>query len=663
MPATMHRVLAPIGRAVTLSLLLSGSILSSGVSAAAQSPNQGGTVMTDPAQAGAKFEAKPGHASAGGNASAADAAAHPAGQPAPGPAPAAIPPANPPAPSPSGQDKHAATDAPAPVAPAAPAVDVSKAALIKRGEYIAIASDCAPCHMAVGGTPYAGGLILNTPFGQMATPNITPDRETGIGNWTADQFYGVIHNGIGPGHQYIYPTMTFTSYTKMPREDVDALHAYLMSLPPVHAPRLPISLSFPFNIRLSLLGWRIMFFRANAYRNDDGKSAEWNRGAYLVEGPGHCGECHSPRNPLGGVINSRSLAGGRIDSFLAPNISSDPRWGIGNWSEDEIFTFLKTGAIAKGVVFGPMIDVVHESMAKMTDDDVHAIAFYLKRTPARVDKPTGILADAPAKLSLARGETIYAANCAQCHQANGMGVKHAIPNLAGNDAIRAHDPANAITAMLAGLEGQGTYGAMPRFGGALSDQDIADVSNYVRTAWNNAAPVNTSPATVRELRATAPVGVGGSIAARSFGCPKIGDGTVPGTLATEQDVDLLATADRSNLQNGITSVIAQIKKDNPDAAASDVVTALNAAYCPVVATRSDLTIAQKHEALIAFSDTAGQQFSRSSPADVSHVLVSAQLTPDVVAQLNQAAASAGLTPSAFIARQLSSGGKATGAGK
>ena len=442
--------------------------------------------------------------------------------------------------------------------------------------------------MAVGGTPYAGGLILNTPFGQMATPNITPDRATGIGSWTADQFYGVIHNGIGPGHQYIYPTMTFTSYTKMPRGDVDALHAYLMSLPPVHAPRLPISLSFPFNIRLSLLGWRMLFFRADTYKNNNAKSAQWNRGAYLVEGPGHCGECHSPRNALGGVIDSRSLAGGRIDSFLAPNISSDPRWGIGRWSEDEIFTFLKTGAIQKGVVFGPMIEVVHESMAHMTDDDVRAIAFYLKDTPPRVNKPTNILADKPAKLSIARGEALYTTNCSQCHQTNGMGVAKAIPNLAGNEAIRAYDPANAITPLLAGLEGQGTYGAMPRFGGALGDQDIADIANYIRTAWNNDSPANTHASTVRELRATAPVGIGGSIAARSFGCPKIGDGTVPGVMANEQEVALLAGSDQNNLQNGISGVMAMVKKDNPDATAGDVVTALTAAYCPVVATRGDL---------------------------------------------------------------------------
>ncbi len=196
MPATLHRVLAPLGRAATLSVLLTGGLCTS---ALAQSQAQGGTVPTDPAQAGQQFAAKPKQGpSAKGNASAADAAGHPAAQPAPGPAPAAVPPPNPPAPAPV-----AKTAASAPTAP----VNTADAAMIEHGRYVAIASDCAPCHMSVGGTPYAGGLILNTPFGQMATPNITPDKLTGIGSWSADQFYGVIHNGIGPGRQVIYPTM------------------------------------------------------------------------------------------------------------------------------------------------------------------------------------------------------------------------------------------------------------------------------------------------------------------------------------------------------------------------------------------------------------------------------------------------------------------------
>ncbi len=649
MPACLRRVIRPIRRAATLSLVISG--LAPGVlpgsTAFAQSPSQGRSVSTDPSQAGAQFKAKPGADAAHGNASAADAAAHPAAQPAPGPAPVAKPPPNPFGPAP---EQHAST-------PATP-MDASQVALVNKGRYIAIASDCAPCHMSVGGTPFAGGLILSTPFGQMATPNITPDKETGIGRWSADQFYGVIHNGIGPGHQYIYPTMTFTSYTKMPRADVDALFAYLKSLPPAHAPRLAVSLNFPFNIRLSLLGWRMLFFRASTYQADASKSDQWNRGAYLVQGPGHCGECHSPRNALGGVINSSSLAGGQVDSFLAPNISSDPRWGIGSWSEDEIVTFLRTGAIRKGVVFGPMIEVVHESMAKMTDDDVRAIAVYLKGTPPRVNRPPASAPQKLAEASIRRGQAVYATNCAQCHQENGNGAAGAIPNLAENDAVRAYDPTDAITPLLAGLEGQGKYGAMPRFGGSLSDQDIADAANYIRTAWNNGAPANATAAIVHGLRSTAPVGIGGSIAARDFGCPKIGEGTVPGSLATEQEVARLAGADRSNLQNGIAAVIALVKKDNPDAASGDVVTALNAAYCPVVANRTDLTRAQQRAALIAFSDMAGQQYARTSPADVSKVLVDTSLSPDAVAQIDQAAAAAGLSPSAFIAKQLSTGGKA-----
>ena len=371
--------------------------------------------------------------------------------------------------------------------------------LVARGHYVSIASDCMPCHTAAGGVPYAGGFILNTSFGQMATPNITPDKATGIGTWTEAQFYRVLHDGIGPGHRFIYPTMPFPSYTRMPRADVDALRAYLMSLPPAHAPRLPVMLRFPFNIRLSLIGWRLLYFRAGAYRNDPSKSARWNRGAYLVEGPGHCGECHSPRNALGGIVAHRRLAGGVVDGFLAPNITSDARWGIGAWSEAALVDFLSHGANARGVVFGPMVDVVHASLAKLTDDDVHAIAFYLKHTSPRPNQPTGMLPAEAARASIASGRTLYATNCAPCHQADGAGVTGAIPNLVGNDAIRADAATDAVMPILAGLAGEGDYGAMPRFG-ALSDVDIAEIANYIRAAWNNAAPANATPASVRALR-------------------------------------------------------------------------------------------------------------------------------------------------------------------
>ena len=646
--------------------------------ARAQKATEGNSLAPDPAQAAPATVAKPDQ-SAHGNAAAGPAAANAPPPLPPGEEPDAHPPANPPAPpkpatqQAAGARTSGAQPAGAQVAGAEPQgveagsstygpiltkpmpSDPAQAAMIRRGAYLVQAADCMPCHSAIGGRPYAGGLILNTPFGRMATPNITPDKQTGIGAWTEEQFWDVLHRGLGEHGKYIYPTMTYTSYTKMPRADVDAVHAYLMSLQPVHAPRLDVSLNFPFNIRESLLAWRLMFFRADYFKDDAAKSAKWNRGAYLVEGPGHCGECHSPRNVMGGIIDSRSLAGARIDSFWAPNISSDPRWGIGGWSEDEIVEFLQTGSTHKGVVFGPMSDVVHESMAHLTGDDVHAIAFYLKNTPARPGRPAPALSRAALGPSVERGHAVYSANCAQCHQESGMGVKGSIPNLAGNDAIRSDDPGNAVTPVLAGLEGQGNYGAMPRFGGALSDQQLADLANYIRTAWGNDAPANVTWSFVRDLRGTAPVGLGGSIAARTFGCPKIGEGTIPGALATEGDVTMLATSDGSNLQNGITGVIARVRRDNPDAASSDVVTALNAAYCPVVATRADLSREQKQATLIAFSNQAGRQFARLMPPDVSKVLVSTPLPPDAVAQINQAAAAAGMTPGAFIAKQLSGG--------
>ena len=671
MSASPHRTTARAPHATTigarpsrtvhglLSLLLAGAALIGTAplqDARAQHATQGNSLAPDPAQAAPANAARPDQ-SAHGNAAAGPAADNAPPPLPPGHQPDAHPPANPPAPTAS------ADAAPAPVAePASTAYgpiltqpmpsDAAKVALIRRGEYLVQAADCMPCHSAIGGRPYAGGLILKTPFGNMATPNITPDRATGIGAWTQEQFWNVLHRGLGEHDKYVYPTMTYTSYTKMPRADVDAVHAYLMSLQPIYAPRLDVSLNFPFNIRESLLVWRTLYFSPATFRPDPSKPAEWNRGAYLVEGPGHCGECHSPRDAMGGIINSRSLAGARIDSFWAPNISSDPHWGIGGWSEDELVEFLQTGSTHKGVVFGPMSDVVHESMAHLTADDVHAIAFYLKNTPPRSGRPGPALARAERVRSIARGQAVYLANCAQCHQPNGMGVKGAIPNLAGNAAISGDDPGNAITPVLAGLQGQGNYGGMPRFGGALGDRELADLANYIRTAWGNDASANATWSFVRDLRGTAAVGLGGSVVARAFDCPKIGDTTIPGALATEADVTMLATADHSNLQNGITGVIARVRHDNPDATSSDVVTTLTAAYCPVVATRGDLTQAEKRATLIAFSNQAGRQFARLNPPDVSKVLVTAPLPPEAAAQIDQAAAAAGMTPGAYIASKL-----------
>ncbi len=531
------------------------------------------------------------------------------------------------------------------------AVSPAEAALVRHGEYMTQAADCMPCHTRPGGTPYAGGLILNTPFGRMASPNITQDKQTGLGRWTETDFWNVLHNGKGPHlGEYIYPTMTYTSYTKLTRDDVHAMWSYMRTIKPVDAPRLPISLPFPFNIRPSLLGWQIMFMDRGTYRPDPHQSAEWNRGAYLVEGAGHCGECHTPRNALGGMLDGRSLAGAVVDGFLAPNISSDTRFGIGEWSEDEITDFLKHGNTARTVVFGPMSEVVHDSMAYMTDGDLHAIAVYLKSTPPR----HGTLID-PARdqrQSIARGSTLYAANCAQCHQADGRGVNDAIPNLAQNSVVIQRGSEDVIMPILVGLEGQGSYGAMPAFGGALSDRDIADVVNYVRTNWRNTTDASTTAATVAAIRADAPTGLGGSVEARRLGCGKIGDGTVPDTIATEDEVAIASWVAGGNAQNAILALAARAKRDNPSATPADVLATIVAAYCPVLANTPRIDAAEKRRRLADFAVQAGQQVALIYPQSTREVLVSAVVTPDMADTINQAAQSAHMTTQAWIATQL-----------
>ncbi len=530
------------------------------------------------------------------------------------------------------------------------------AGLARRGEYLARAADCMPCHTRPGGTPWAGGLVMNTPFGQIASPNITQNRQNGLGRWTETDFWNVLHSGVGPHlGDYIYPVMTYTSYTKLTRDDVHAIWAYMRTIKPVDAPRLPISLPFPFNIRPSLLGWQILFMDRGVYKNDPTKTASWNRGAYLVEGAGHCGECHSPRNALGGVIDSRSLAGGVVDGYLAPNISSDPQFGIGRWSADEIVSFLKHGDNPHNVVFGPMVDVVHESMAYMTDDDLRAIATYLKATPARHDHLLGPVRDARA--SAVRGAAIYAANCAQCHQASGHGVPNAIPSLVANGALTQPVSDDIIMPVLIGQQGQGTYGAMPAFGGALDDEQVADLANYVRTAFGNTTDASTTAANVRADRLQAPVGLGGSVAARRLGCAPIGESTVPGAVASADEVTVASWADQGREGDAIAAIATRARADNPDATAADVARVVTAAYCPVVANAPGLDDAGKRARLRAFAGRAGVAIAPLFPPAGSNVLVTASLPAATANAVADAANAAHLPVGAFMARQAEQGAK------
>ncbi|NII11638.1 cytochrome c [Oleiagrimonas sp. C23AA] len=387
--------------------------------------------------------------------------------------------------------------------------DPKQLAKVKRGEYLMRAGDCIACHSVAGGKPLSGGLPMVTPFGTIYTPNITPDDETGIGKWTEKDLWNAIHNGINRHGEYLYPAFPFTSYTKVSKEDVSDIYAYLRSVKPVKRKNTPLGMAFPFNQREALLGWRMMFFDKGEFKPNPKKSKEWNRGAYLVEGLGHCGECHTQRNALGGTEKDEALAGGMIpiQNWYAPNLSTAPHGGLEGWTEKDIVDLLKTGRSSKGTVYGPMAEVVQDSMQYMTDADLKAIAVYLKSLPPQPTKERGAVVEPPEALvdeMVHHGKDIYEHKCARCHQSNGNGVEHIYPPLNGNASVLAPNPVNPIRiVLLGGFEvTTQTYPrpfSMPPFAQDLSDKDVASVVTYIRQAWSNkASPV--SPQTVRKYR-------------------------------------------------------------------------------------------------------------------------------------------------------------------
>jgi mono/diheme cytochrome c family protein len=318
------------------------------------------------------------------------------------------------------------------------------------------------------------------PFGEISTPNITPDRVTGIGEWTDDEFYRAMHEGIGRQNEYLYPVFPFPWFTKITRDDALAIKAYLFSLAPENAPRKPLKLGFPFNIREGLGAWRAAFFKAETFTPDPNRSAEINRGAYLVEGPGHCGECHNHHNIFGASNWSGKLEGGEIEGWYAPNITSDGHEGIGSWSIDQIATFLKSGSTpTAGVALGPMKETIDASLQHLSDQDLHAIAAYLKSV-------TGHETYKPAGPQAARSDSAqaYLSYCASCHQLDGRGVSGIIPALAGNGAVKAQGPENVVRVVLGGMEAAHGLAPMPAVGASMSDQEIADVVNYIRAVTN-----------------------------------------------------------------------------------------------------------------------------------------------------------------------------------
>jgi mono/diheme cytochrome c family protein len=483
-------------------------------------------------------------------------------------------------------------------------------ALVARGEYLSRAADCMPCHTGNKAKPYAGGLPLNTPFGTLYSVNITSDPATGIGKWSYAQFKQALHDGIRADGSYLYPAMPFDAYTGIKDDDLKALWAYVRRIPAVNAPNPKNQLSFPFNIRLGLLAWRELFFSPAEFKPTPGKSDEWNRGAYLVEALGHCTDCHTPRNIMGAVKGKAQLTGAEIDGFYAPDITAAAL--AKSWTKDSLVQFLKTGSVPKSTsVFGPMTDVVHDGLAHLTDPDLDAMATYLLASPPPAAVP------APQRLSplpadvYERASKIYVDNCVGCHQPHGTGIAGSIPPLAGNPAVTAAEPYNVIAVVLQGLPPGGSYGAMPSFAGRLSDGEVADLTNYVRTSWGNKAAPNASPAMVSAWRATVKVPAYGTEAAAAFNCPWVGG--APGTAGPNTQAVAGLSAMLKGGNRNVAELVKLYQNTVPDADPAEVVNALIAAYCPVVAAH-EIPPYEKYAELNRFSMQAAADVSPQAAA-------------------------------------------------
>ena len=369
---------------------------------------------------------------------------------------------------------------------------------VARGAYLARVGNCMLCHTERGGAAYAGGRPVETPFGTVYAGNLTPDAETGIGTWSAAHFRRALHEGRSRDGRLLYPVFPYTHTTRVTGADADALFDYLRSLPPVAKPNREHRLRWPYNTQAALAVWRALYFRPEKFVADASQTPEWNRGAYLVSGLGHCGACHGARNALGGIRRAMDLSGGLIpmQNWYAPSLASPAEAGVREWSVEQITQLFATGTSPRGAVLGPMAEVVLHSTQYMEPRDLRAMAVYLKSLPpVAADTDPREIPLAPSSL-LERGGKLYEQHCAACHGDQGEGVAKAYPRLAGNRAVTMPATANLVQVVLHGGFPPATRGnprpfGMPPFATVLPDADVAAVITYMRSSWGNkAAPVS-----------------------------------------------------------------------------------------------------------------------------------------------------------------------------
>ncbi len=424
----------------------------------------------------------------------------------------------------------ALADSAPPVMPPAQAYGDLSLERIEYGHYLTLAGDCLGCHLRPGGKPFEGGLAMDTPFGTLYSPNITPHKEWGIGSFSDEDFLRALQHGIRPDGKPYYPALPYPSFTRVKDDDLLAIKDYLFSLEPSPYRPPETQLHWPFDLRDLLFGWQELYLTDRRFEPDPNKSEQWNRGAYLVEGLGHCGSCHTPRNLAGATEAPEALTGAVIDGWYAPNLTSELGAGLGDWSLDELVTYLRTGEASpasqpprnplakpatpdqtnatdgpQAAALGPMAEVVHLSLSQLADSDLRAIAVYLRdqrarETPHDRSKVTRQLSEQDD----IHGRRLYQHYCAGCHQSHGQGLAPYFPALRNNEVVNLAEPNDVIKTLLLGApadpsEAFSAHVVMPSFGSLLNDQQIAILASYIRANWGNgAAPV--TPEQVSHLR-------------------------------------------------------------------------------------------------------------------------------------------------------------------
>ena len=385
--------------------------------------------------------------------------------------------------------------------------------LVTKGEYLTRAADCEACHTTAGGQPFAGGTPFKTPMGTLFSPNITGDKETGIGNWSDAQFLRAVHEGKGKDGENLYPAFPYTDYTALSDADVLAIKAYLMSLPAVHNGVPENQMPFPFNQRWTLMFWNLINFSEGRFKAQPAQSEEWNRGAYLVDALGHCGQCHTPRDITMGLKDSKKFAGADLAGWKAYNISSHKQDGIGSWTDEQLVRYLSTGNVpGRAQAGGPMAEVIEKSTRHLTDSDLKAMVTYLRSIPAQANDiakarseqgtPIETLAAIRGAPIKADGPNLYSGNCASCHQWSGGGVGNGYyPSLFKNSVTGADNANNLVLVILQGVNRDMGHEkiVMPAFGRALDDTQVATLANYIGKQFGG-ADYQLTPAKVADLR-------------------------------------------------------------------------------------------------------------------------------------------------------------------